>query len=62
MVPSARSWIDRHRIASFPAITCGTERLSIHEMPDPSVIGVHEAESRPIDSKGTQRTGRERQG
>jgi hypothetical protein len=23
MVPSVRSWIDRHRIASFLAITCG---------------------------------------
>jgi hypothetical protein len=106
MVPSVRSWIDRHRIASFPAITCGftwtiggslaasgmgaprtlsilvgfgglelpvgaavtvalafgTERLSAHEVPDPSGLGVNDDYSRPTDSKGMQGIGRERQG
>jgi hypothetical protein len=62
MVPSVRSWIDRHRIASFLAITYGTERLSAHEVPEPSGLGVNDGYSRPTDSKGMQGIGRESQG
>jgi len=103
MVPSIRSWINRHRIASFLTITYaftwtiqgalaasgmgtpwtlstlvgfggfeplvgavvavalvfGTERLSVHEVPDPRGLGLNDGDSRPTDSKGMQSIGRE---
>jgi hypothetical protein len=40
----------------------GIEQLSPHEVHDPSRLGVNDGYSRPIDSKGMQGIGRERQG
>jgi hypothetical protein len=43
------------------ALAFGTGRLSIHEVPDPSGLGLNDGDSRPTHSKGMQGIGRERQ-
>ena len=48
--------------AAAVALAFGTERLSTHEVPDPSGIGVNDGDSRPTGSKGTQGIGRDGRG